>query len=342
MHRTTLQKVLISLLIPFFSFQQKLAAQTVLTDTGINPTTGDVYTLHSGNYTSPGNSGAGQAWNLTAITLTSTASYTVNPLVQAPSSAQFSATANTQMNNGSIYNFFHASAGALRNAGYLAVSTVAIVYSDAEDQLHYPFSFNDNFSDNFSATFTLSNIAFTRSGSTSVSYDGWGSLQLPTRGFTEVARIHLVQNYSDVSAFNTTTYTNDQYLWFVNGHHQALAGVFSTTVNGSPASQGGFYSADTSLAIGLPVVRQGSFRFMAFPNPASSTIHFSLEDVLVIQQIDLFDVTGTLVLDWKADPALFTGRCITMHLNNLAGGIYMAKVTSHNGWIVWQKISLIR
>jgi hypothetical protein len=342
MHRAILKQVLISLLVPFFLFQLKLVAQTVLTDTGINPATGDVYILHSGNYTSPGNSGAGQAWDLTAITLTSTASYTVNPLVQAPSSAQFSATANTQMNNGSIYNFFHASAGALRNAGYVAVSTVAIVYSDAEDLLRYPFSFNDNFSDNFSATFTLSNIAFTRSGSTSVSYDGWGSLQLPTRGFTEVARIHLVQNYTDVSAFNTTTYINDQYLWFVNGHHQALAGVFSTTVNGSPASQGGFYSADTSLAIGLPGVRQGSFRFTAFPNPASSVIHFGFGDAPSIQQIELFDATGTPVLHWKTDPTVFTGGCITMHLNNLAVGIYTAKVTSHNGWIGWQKISLIR
>jgi hypothetical protein len=342
MHRAILKQVLISLLF-LFSFQPKLAAQTVLTDTGINPATGDVYTLHSGNYASPGGSGAGQAWDLTAIILTSTASYTVNPLVQAPSYAQFAAAANTQMNNGSIYNFFHASASALRNAGYLAVSTVAIVYSDAEDQLHYPFAFSDSFSDNFSATFTLSNIAFTRSGNTSVSYDGWGSLQLPTRGFTEVARIHLVQNYSDVSAFNTTTYTNDQYLWFVNGHHQALAGVFSTTVNGSPASQGGFYSADTSLAIGFQDTGLELFKLTVFPNPAFGEINFSPGSPgVVIRQVELVNASGDRVLIKKNITDNRNTEFLNISLDGLAAGIYLARITASNGLVKRQKISLIR
>ena len=340
MHRVTLRKAAALWLVPFLLLSFRLSAQTVLTNMGINPVTGDVYVLNSGNYTSPGSGGAGQSWDLTAISPTSTASYTVNTLVQAPSSAQFSATANIQMNNGSVYNFFYASAGAFRNSGYVTGSNIKIAYTDAEDMLHYPFSFSDNFSDNFAATFTLSNISFTRSGSSNVTYDGWGSLQLPTRGFNDVARIHLVQNYTDVSAFNTTTYIHDKYLWYVNGHHQALAGVYSTTINGAPASQGGFYSADTSLAIGWPDAGVGSLRFAVFPNPASSLVHFS--NAAHIAQIELFDAAGSLVLSRNTDPADKAGSSVIVFLDHLAAGLYLAKVTALNGSAAWQKISLIR
>lgn len=327
----------VSAILFFFSLQS--LAQPVLTNPGVNPVIGDRYTLNYCNYTSPGNAGTSQAWNLSALTVTATGAYTLGTVAQAPI-PQFSTTSNIQMNDGSVYNFFSISNTVCANTGSRAGSTITILHSDAEELLHFPFNYTDNFSDSWAATFTLSNIAFVRNGNTSVTYDGYGSLLLTTGLYTDVARVHVVQSFTDVSAFNTTTYLNDQYLWYANGHHQALAGVFSSTVNGSASSQGAFYSADTSFFTGRKEYEKNSFQFALYPNPVADELQVSLSDGSGIQQLDLIDEMGRLVYSKRM--ALNPGNSLTVRLDAFSAGLYLARLTNAGGRFGTRKISIVK
>lgn len=329
-----------SLFAALFFFSLVSQAQPVLTSPGVNPVIGDHYTLHYGNYLPPGNSGNLQAWDLSALTVTSTVAYTLASIAQAPTQ-QFSTTSNIQMNDGTVYSFFNLSSAVYAGTGSRAGSTVTIIHTDAEDLLRFPFSYNDSYTDGWAATFTLSNIAFNRTGSTAVSYDGYGSLQLATGLYPNVARVCVQQSYTDVSAFNTTTYINDQYLWYMNGHHQALAGVFSSTVNGSPSSQGAFYSADTVFFTGGKTIKGESHELLVYPNPARDEVQVSWSGHLPgAGQLQVLDGAGRPVYS-KQIPAGQAGP-LSIRLADIAPGLYLLRLSSEKGRTGAGKISIVK
>ena len=318
-------------------------AQPVLTD-AVNPVIGDGYILASGNYVSPGNPGANQTWDLSGIVATSSSTYLVGPIVSAPSYVQFSNNSNIQMNDGNTYSFFDVDSSRWQNSGLLIPAQGAsVTYLNNEDILRFPFSMNDNFTSIWSATFSLSAINYARTGTTTVTYDGYGTLTLPGYTLYNTSRLHLVEQYVDMSLFNTTNVINDQYIWLIENVHQPVARLSSISVD-APAttSQYGYYGYSYSLVTAIQTQNGGPVsRLNCFPNPASDFITFAWEDQAVTR-IQLIDPFGKVICSEAFGPSSDHEFLHTLKLAGIAAGIYTARVTSQNGFVSTQKVSVLK
>src|ERR1700747_1948862 len=66
-----------------------LLAQPTLTSAGMNPVLGDIYTPKTTSYVAPGTAGANQTWNLSAMTGTTTTTYTAVTVASTPYASTF-------------------------------------------------------------------------------------------------------------------------------------------------------------------------------------------------------------------------------------------------------------
>ncbi len=318
-------------------------SQPVLTAAGINPVLGDVYQLSRCAYTSAGSAGINQTWDLSALTPTGTASGTISTVASSAYSSQFSGNSNMRIQGSGVpETFLNASANVCQQSGSITTLPAGtLVNSDNEDLIRYPFNMNDTYTDPWAATYTTASWNISITGSSTVTFDGYGTLKLPTGTFNNVARLHTVRTSTNVNASFPTpqVFSYDEYKWYLNNHHLAIAGVGSYSVDGSFTESSSFYSADASLAIGMREETAGSLTLKAFPNPASETIYFSLDDFSGIAQLMIQDECGRIVYSEKIEG---TENTATARVDQLAQGLYLVKVIAKNGVVGVQKISVAR
>lgn len=321
-------------------------AQPTLTASGINPVVGDYYSFKYCNYANPGNSGANQTWNLTSLTPTATANYSSSNPSSTPYASSFTSS-NFSMNNSTgLYAFYNAGSSSLQNTGNASPSgttSVVMSYSNPEDMLHFPFNMNNSYTDTWAANFVSNGINFARTGSTSVTYDGYGTLSLPNGTYNNVVRVHFVQTFQDVYTFasmtNTITYSNDEYLWYLNGNHQPIAAVYTATNSVNGTSQQGLYL--NVIQSGVKELDNFASSVLAFPNPASNEINFSFQQDLQINQIELCDLSGKVVYSESINPFKISNNVHTINLNNYNDGMYFVKFRSNDGSVEIKKINIL-
>ena len=302
-------------------------AQPVLTAAGINPTVGISNTSNAANYVSPGGSGVSQTWNLSAMTSTGSS---VTTFI-APSSTTYASSfpsANVAINLGSgSYSYYKTSSTAWQNEGVASGSGPVIMsYSNPEDFLRYPFTFNSGYTDTWATTFVSGTTTFYRTGSTVVTADSYGTLITPSGTFSNVLRVHFYEDYQDSANISGNPfiipYQNDEYMWYLNGNHNPIATVWSLTANAS-TSQGGSYMINVS-GINEP---SSLVSFNIFPNPASEnlTIDISLKEKQKVD-IKLFDEAGSEAGCPVSAEAMQGKSTYAIAVQDLPAGIYFAEV----------------
>lgn len=278
-------------------------AQPILTATGINPVLGENFTYYNTGYISPGSPGAGQTWDLSTLSGTANGITTiVTPASTANGSSFLSSDVAAENTTSGSDSYYKTSATALQNSGISAGGT-AITYSDFEDYMHFPFSYTNSFTDTWAAQF-FSGSQFWRTGTTTVTADGYGTLITPQGTYTNVMRVHFVQVYQDsafIGAPYIITYNNDQYYWYKEGIHLPMAAIYNlTTSNGGPYT-GGFY---TDAAVGINETSNFISSSNVYPNPA----------------VDIIKINFTLVENKKVDILLFNAFGQKMEINQTFDG----------------------
>jgi len=313
-------------------------AQPILTASGINPVIGDVIEVNQSQYMSPGNGGASQTWNFAAMTSSTSSNNTCQAVSAAPNPGPFTSSSNMQMNDGTSYSFINAGSSALAITGLdIPSGPITMAYSNSEEIMHYPFNMGNTYNDTWYTTYTVSSFSFTRSGTTNVTYDGYGTITTPKGTFNNTARVHIVQTYSDVSQFGTTNTTNDQYLWFANGYHSSLASVFSLTT-GTMTQQGGSYLTATPGSTSTTGFSDNTISNLvqSFPNPAINKVSF-MSNQYPVTKVELFDLNGKLILleENQSGSAIFS-----VDVSSLSTGVYMSKIYGNTGLIETKKVSI--
>ena len=325
-----MKKNLLSFLtLNFVLIGTAVIAQPTLTATGTNPVIGDSQTFTTTPYFSPGSAGAGQTWNFGTLTGTAGTRATAVTVASTPNAASYPA-ANLAINQGGgSYSYQKTSSSAYQNYGSVSGATV-ITYSNPEDFLRFPFTYNNSYVDNFAATFNSGGYNFFRRGTTTVTADAYGTLTTPLGTFSNVTRIHFVQAYQDSTNFGVPyiiTYNNDEYFWYVNGTRTSLAATFTFTssATGTPTTGGAFLSA---TSVGVNDVEALASNVNLYPNPAVNaiTIDFNLPENKNVTAT-LYNAVGQQVQDAASLSGIQGTNAVTFDISTLPQGIYYAQIT---------------
>lgn len=295
-------------------------AQPTLTSANTSPILGDVYVVKSTNYVAPGSAGASQVWNLSGMAATSTTNYTAVTVASTPNGASFPS-ANIAVTDGTNYAYLNGTPTLLQNSG-IDGGGVVMSYSNLEDELHYPFNYTNTFNDSWATTFT-NGLTFYRTGTSTVTADGYGTVTTPAGTFNNTLRVHLYQVYQDSANIGSPiiiNYTNDEYFWYLPGNHYTVASVYSLTTNGSPTTAGSYLNVVTT---GVNE-HHGAFSSLnLYPNPSSQNINVNYE-ASGYQNIsmNIFNSMGQKIKSLDNVSSFGVGNTLTVSVNDLPSGIY--------------------
>jgi hypothetical protein len=302
-------------------------AQPTLTSGNTDPVTGDKLIYNNSAYISPGDSGANQTWDLSSMSSTGTDTNYIVTVSSTPYASSFS-NANIADKTGSNYGYYKLSSASYQNYGIVNGPGEVIPYSNPEDILRFPFTYNDNYQDPFGATYSNNGYNYYRSGTISVKADSYGNLKLPGHTYQNVLRVHFVELYQDsANIYNTPfviPYQNNEYTWYLPGNTNAIAAVYTITVSGVPSSQG-FYM--NNIVSGIEESGNSLSSLTLFPNPASTELNLDLTlNENKKTDLKLFNVLGAEAGHFQFSQGFAGINHFTMNLNGLPDGIYFAMI----------------
>jgi Secretion system C-terminal sorting domain len=302
-------------------------SQPTITATGINPVLGESVNIYFGSYQSPGNAGANQTWDFTAL---AGSTGELNSCISSASTANASSFPNSNValsSSPASMRYYRTTSAALENHGTW-VGNVLTPFSDPEDLVRFPFTSGNSFTDTWSGTYTTSYQIF-RKGTTSVTADAFGTITTPAGTFTNVLRVHFVQAYQDSFNFGAPfviTFNNDEYMWYQEGFHNQVATTFALTSSSGLNATGASYSSTGPVAMVNTTDLVASANL--FPNPAAD--HMTLELELPLSQdvgVRVFNSLGQQVNAIEATKGNPGINRFEVAVDQLSEGIYFAKIT---------------
>jgi len=301
-------------------------AQPTLTATGCNPTIGNSFTFTQTAHFSEGGSGASQTWNFATLTGTAGAPANVVSVGSTPNGASYPSATVAIDQGGGAYGYYKTSSSAYQNYGTVS-GTTSIIYSNPEDMLHFPFTYLNTSTDPFAASFTSGGYTFVRKGNTTITADAYGTLITPAGTFNNVTRVHMVEAYQDSTFIGmpyVITYNNDEYLWYADGTHTALAATFTLTNSVSGPTTAGVFLSATVTGV---EENQYVSSLNLFPNPAVNaiTLDVNLTENKTIEA-RIYNVAGQLVNKGLTTEGVQGANALTVNISELPQGIYYAQV----------------
>lgn len=277
----------------------------------INPVAGESFTLAQSAWVNPGSSGSGQTWNLSsmnnagAVTVTNSTSTVPGANIQQVWSTGVTIHLNVDATKHDIVRQI--------------ASGVNIAFSNPWTFYGFPLSLNATGTDNYASSFTSNGFAFQRTGTSTWTVDGSGTLTTPSGTFTNVLRIKVISDYTDMTTGLEINYTLESYTWVKAGFRHPLAHVEDTQSDFGGGS-GGTYLNMPGLSI-----EANSIAFNIFPNPTSDFLNISATTEIDFQNIQILDLSGKVMMQ---------STSLQLDVQALAEGIYFVVIYDRNNAII--------
>ncbi|MEZ5014025.1 MAG: T9SS type A sorting domain-containing protein [Chitinophagales bacterium] len=223
----------------------------------------------------PGEDGNAAFWDFSAATPGGTDyGYTWIDASTTPYAADFPG-ANFSSDEGSgVYAYYKLTAAEFSFYG-LVTPFVTQVYTDPEKLYTFPIHFGDEFSDDLYCAFN-SGVDFIRSGSSTTTADGFGTLKLSSGTYDKVFRVVLKETYSDeaVGVPVTNDYDFTTYYWFREGTPGPLFiyAYQQTTTAGVTTTTELAWLNNSIILLGAEDVLNTT-EMQVYPNPAADVLH---------------------------------------------------------------------
>lgn len=294
-------------------------AQPTIQAGDFNPTIGQSFSIHRGDYVSPGSGGNNVTWDMSSMNSASV----ITTNVEA-ANAGFPGTTVTLNTVGETQLYLELSSSQYAIHGfYNSPNNLLFDYSDPSVLYEFPLSMSTNFTDDFVCTYTVNGFQFERSGSQTVTADGYGTLITPSGTFTDVLRVHIVQDYSDFnSTIGSYDYLADIYVWMKAGYHNELASVSTLTSDLGNSSYGLYLDAPTNS-----ISESEMEAIRVFPNPVKDQLYIDHGDV----EIDFIRLTD---LNGKEIDVEYTKTTGSIDVSELPKGIYSLTIQRADQTIV--------
>lgn len=283
-------------------------AQVTLTASDINGVIGESFPLIQSSYASPGNAGANQTWDFSGVSTTSTATMSFT----APNGSFPQTNVSLGQPGGELFEDINSNG--IYIWGVDAGGTI-MTYSNAMTYHEFPLSLGASGSDTHVATFVSGGFNFTRSGGSTWEMDGYGTLTTPTGTYTNVARVHITQTYTDTYPGGTIDYDVDIYIWLKAGIHYPIA-TMQSVVSLIGSTQYGTYLTG-SAGLGESELSE----VIIAPNPAQDQIQIFGWDK-DLEKVHITDMAGSIVK---------VANSSSIDISNIKPGIYFVQVQSMNG-----------
>ncbi len=301
-------------------------AQPSLTAANFNPTVGQNVSYHNFTPTTftPGAAGANATWNFASTPNQSTVNFSYVTSASTPYGASFPG-ANLAANITGSYEYLNANAGFLARQGVYAGGTT-LYYSDDQKILTYPFTYNSTLSDNFATTFTSGGYTFNRTGTTTATADGYGTLILPWGTLTNVLRVRYTETFQDVWIGGTINYSSTNYAWYKPGTHYYLF-TLSESISPGGTQRSGSYINQTMVGIDDQANTNNALN--VYPNPVLEELTLELD----VKQnssakIEIKNMLGQVVYEKDTEQLVSGTQKQMIDFSNLATGMYTVTVRS--------------
>lgn len=223
----------------------------------------------------------------------------------------------------------------------------AVLDTDEEKVLEYPFDNGDSFTDAFSGTlyFDLNGLPQNPpcSGTITVEYDGTGTLLLP--GSTLVTDVSRIKLRDSINA--TVTFIGDVIMYRTQYEYYDVANsglplFVHTTVE---ITQPGATEPLTEFTLVLSSVEADEFigleenevsNFSIFPNPTADIATISFNTAGETATISVFDAAGKKVINTNN---VSTNSAYSLDVNELVTGIYLVNIDI-NGHTTTKRLSI--
>lgn len=253
--------------------------------------------------TDPGSSGANVSWDFSgiqddALAFNWTAETPVGTAFQDSfPGATMAFHSFSQDGNAELWHYYDFDATAetfeylgsvdLINDGVGGQDTVHhLLYANPKKVLEFPFTYNDTYTDAFGGVNHINVNGFdleqTRTGSITVTADGYGTLQTPAGSYQNVLRVHIMETLTDhFMGFPTTSQTIHRWSWYAENEKYLLMHIDSIRVEpvNGPVSvtTSMFYRTATATQL-LPERELEELDLVCAPNPAQDQLHVQWND----------------------------------------------------------------
>ena len=311
-------------LFAFFSLITTfLNAQITLTSATNTPQVGDTYTyiVNPDYMFDVSQSGPNQSWDFSSAS----GSSELYSFIDKSSASQAATFPLSNLVSIWTYNnaegYLTSSASEIAILGTYASGTGTVIYTDKQEYLKFPISYNDVFNETFSGTVeNEASQTFDRSGNIQIMADGYGDLILPYTTINNVLRIKVTNTYRDTFMGFELPLLNDViYIWYDAFNKSYLASATKLYYDGSLAASYATYLAESDLILGVKDSSFAKNQLSVFPNPAEDycVIKNSSYDLI---SASIYDLRGSLIKTITIE----NGEN-KIETSNLLSGVYLIK-----------------
>jgi hypothetical protein len=307
-------------------------AQPTITSTWL-PTVG--MTFHSQNIDTSGinegNAGANQTWNFSNA-VASGAQLSIPYIL--PSSTPYAATYPSATlasgSNANGYNFYTTSSTDWSLIG-LESAGASIQFSNPMKFFQFPCTYNTTFTDQVAGSGTSGGYAITRSGTHTLTADGYGTITTPAGTFPNALRFKSVQTYTDVFATGTVNSVTTSYEWVIAGHGNFIFQITHASFDyGFTTLYVNYDAYDPDVLSGVASLSPVAEDFSLFPNPAISktNISFTLTESQPVAMF-LQNISGQVVRELLNENLSAGNHEQEISLEGIAPGVYFIRMRSN-------------
>lgn len=301
---------------------QQATAQPTITYANFGQQVGESFTVHGIDMAAvtEGASGAAVTWDFSTLVDIGTQTGTWIAPGSTPYASSFPTSNIALDGGGGNYVYYSSTASGFGNCGAY-MNTVTQYYDDMEEIIRYPFTFNDTYVDNLACTF-VSGGTWYRTGTITVTADGYGTLILPWGTVNNVLRLHLVEDYEDSTAGWTVEYDVDMYKWLVPGTKYFLHEQTTMVIDQTTTQKSGTFLDQLSIGIDNYIPLEGGLK--VYPNPLRTTSHISFQMGNTARvNIRLFDLLGQQLKTIVEEELPAGNHRIGFDAHGLPNGIYI-------------------
>jgi hypothetical protein len=307
-------------------------AQSTLTGANFNPVALDIYVSNVCNTTgvAAGPRGANITWSFLSLTPSTSMPPLDTGIVSPCILAAHCVSGSTfGINNPAltITNSIYTDATRLSQTGLYVSATENSTYTNSMDQLRYPFTYLDSFVDSYSGTINFLGLSGTLTGNITVVCDGYGTLKVPGKTFTNVLRVHSMQKYIDsvdLLGVAIDSYLVNSYTWYMPNYHSALMTISTLTQLSTGTEIQKLVSYTAKSLLSAPSTSSPISMVELYPNPATNELNIKLPATInEALNITLTDMLGRTVLTEQQSAGK---KLVTLQTTGLPRGLYMVKL----------------